>query len=105
MWRRAAAYRNSDHTLASCLRRGLVLTLGDVGENLSAAVRSGQTAKQEAQIDHRLHLFPAGTGPSRGNSVQRRCIVQVHEEHAEQHELCGLDVEALRVHAMAAHLL
>ena len=37
-------------------------------------------------------------------TVQRRGILHVHQQHAEQHEVRGLHVEALRAHRQRAHL-
>ena len=37
--------------------------------------------------------------------MQRRRIVHVHQQHAEEHQLSGLHVEALRIHGPRAHAL
>src|ERR1700674_4583784 len=37
--------------------------------------------------------------------MQGRRIVHIHQQHSEEHQLCGLDIEALWIHCMSSHAL
>src|SRR5450756_695175 len=81
------------------------LALGQVGEDFRAAVGCGKPAEKKAKIDHSLQLFPARARAPRCNRVQRSSVAQIHQQHAEQHQLGGFHVEAFGVHAVLADAL
>src|SRR5215472_2011950 len=93
--------------LSGFLRGGFALRLAlrDIGQQFGAAIGGGQSPEQERETDDRLHLLPGRAGTTRSNSMQRCGIVHVHQEHAEQHELRGLHVEALGIHRVRSHAL
>src|ERR1700737_2805997 len=60
-------------------RFALGLALGDIGQQFGSAIGRRQSPEQKRETDDRLHLFPCRACPSRGNAMQGRRIVHVHQ--------------------------
>src|SRR3712207_2942434 len=71
---------------------------------LGAEVGHGESTEQEGQVHHRLHFLPGGTRTAGSYTVYARRVAQSDKQHPEKHELHGLLVEGLWVHASLAHL-
>src|SRR5262249_14977702 len=68
---------------------GIVLRFAfcDMGEELRAAICRRQSAEEEREAHYRLHLLPCRAGTPRGDPVERRRVVHVHQQHPEEHQL------------------